>query len=865
MLAAWGRQARDFIRLLDHHDDRSVSGHRFGDRRADLFDDPESPAGLPAATLLGQVQGRIRDLVPLGEAPPAAPAPEDRSIVFHSAHSAQREVEILHDQLLQYFAQPPGGAPLNPRDVVVMVPDVALFEPAIHSVFGQHDHGADRRRIPYCIADLQDRGRAPLLVALEWLLSARVERFTLSGLRALLDVPAVREAFSLDAAALPVVSRWLEGAGVRWGLHAEHRAALGLGECGAQNTWAFGLRRLLLGYAIGSGTFAEIEADGEVAGLEAEYAGPLADLMHVLENWWAEAGLPRTPQAWSLVLRRLLRQLFKARDDHDKALLMAADEALARWLDACDAAGFHETLDLLVVSEAWLAAIDDPSVARRFRAGGVTFCTLLPLRAIPFEVVCLLGMNDADYPRRSARNDFDLMALPEMARPGDRSRRDDDRQLMLDALLSARKVLYVSWAGHSPRDNTEQPPSVLVAQLRDYLAATWSPAAVQERTVQHPLQPFSRRYFDQSPGLFTYAKEWRAAHQASAIAATAPSASPFATEHRPSTLSVADLCRFLQNPVREFFKQRLAVEFPRLEAEVADEEMFVANGLEQWTLADDVLDTVRALGSENVAHSVEQAVARLQRAGRLALGGPGLLQAASLRSELGAMLRHWQAQCALQPLLQPTLRLRWSPPLAADRLVNAAVAELVLADELSDVRSAGHGAPLVFIELQASRLATAQGVLRADKLLAPWLRGLLAAACGQPLHGVLIGRDGWLMLPVFAAAAAQHSLGLLLGLWQAGVQGAAPLPAALQTGIAVVQGGAKAAKLYEGDERWRGEREEPCLARTFPDHATLAAAPGFVEWAQQLYGDYAQWLEVAPALQAYAGCLLEAGEGHDDD
>ena len=96
------------------------------------------------------------------------------------------------------------------------------------------------------------------------------------------------------------------------------------------------------------------------------------------------------------------------------------------------------------------------------------------MRALPFEVLCLLGMNDGDFPRSSARSDFDLMAWPGQQRPGDRSRRDDDRQLMLEALLSARRVLYVSWAGRSARDNSEQPPSVLVSQLRDYLAAGWA-------------------------------------------------------------------------------------------------------------------------------------------------------------------------------------------------------------------------------------------------------------------------------------------------------------------------------------------------------------------------------------------------------
>ena len=185
-----------------------------------------------------------------------------------------------------------------------------------------------------------------------------------------------------------------------------------------------------------------------------------------------------------------------------------------------------------------------PSLNQRFRAGGVTFCTLMPMRAIPFEVVCLLGMNDGDYPRRSLRSDFDLMALPGHLRPGDRSRRHDDRQLMLEALLSARRRLVVSWTGHSVRDNTEQPPSVLVSQLRDYIAAVWGPQAVAERTTAHPLQPFSRRYFE-GGSLHTYAREWRSLHDgtdtdtesATATATAGPSCPPSCPMRRPRSRS----------------------------------------------------------------------------------------------------------------------------------------------------------------------------------------------------------------------------------------------------------------------------------------------------------------------------------------
>ena len=182
---------------------------------------------------------------------------------------------------------------------------------------------------------------------------------------------------------------------------------------------------------------------------------------------------PATPAQWAERARALIEDFVAPTDDRERMTVAALLDALRGWLDACDSAGFDEPVSLAVAREAWLAGIDEPGLNKRFRAGGVTFCTLLPMRSIPFEVVCLLGMNDGDYPRSSRRSDFDLTALPEQHRPGDRSRRDDDRQLMLEALLSARRVLYVSWTGRSARENVEQPPSVLVSQLRDYLAAGW--------------------------------------------------------------------------------------------------------------------------------------------------------------------------------------------------------------------------------------------------------------------------------------------------------------------------------------------------------------------------------------------------------
>jgi len=618
LLAAWGRQGRDFIRQLDAFDDLQAAKQITQWPRLDFFDDTP---GEDATRLLAQLQRRIRDLEPsVGGAPVLPLAPADRSVMFTLAHSPVRELEVLHDQLLQWFHQPPGGAPLSPRDVVVMVPDIERMAPAIRAVFGQYKRG-DKRYIPYDIADLGAQAISPLIHAVAWLLALPEQRGRMSELVELLEVPALAARFGLQPEDLPTLTRWMAGAGIRWGLSAEHRAGLGLGVCGEDNSALFGVQRMLMGYACGADP---VQTDGvspyaEVGGLDAELAGAWAHLLQALMDWGQASAHSATPTQWAERGRALLAALFKPRDDNDRNALSALDRALSDWVRACDEAGFAEPVPLAVARSAWLDALKAPRLEQRFRAGGVTFCTLMPMRAIPFQAVCLLGMNDGDYPRRSPRADFDLMGLPGMQRPGDRSRQGDDRQLMLEALLSARQVLYVSWSGHSVRDNSAQPPSVLVSQLRDEIDLLWGQGTSQGLSTAHPLQPFGRAYFEEGGQLQSYAHEWRAAQQGQtdAVAQDAPTwkLPPLtAANEQAPTLTLKELARFLRKPVGAFFRERLQVHLEDERSALRDEELFGLAGLDLYERLDHALRHLPAeLTDEALPVHVQQLVQGLRR------------------------------------------------------------------------------------------------------------------------------------------------------------------------------------------------------------------------------------------------------------
>lgn len=840
LLAAWGKQGRDYLSLLDQYDNPDAYRERFS--RIDIFDIPEE--NNQPTHLLGQLQNDILELRPLAEtrtAWPVVSAEKEMSLRFHLAHSAQREVEILHDQLLARFSADPS---LRPRDIIVMVPDINVYAPHIEAVFGQHRHKQygqdylDERYIPFTLADQSQRGREPLLVALEYLLHLPERRLTVSEVLDLLDVAALRARFGLHENDLPILHRWITGAGVRWGLNAAQRTELGMPAHIEQNSWRFGLRRMLLGYAVGrSEAFDDIEPFDEVGGLEAALVGPLVTFLDTLEAWYHTLSVPMTVQVWHGHLQRLLDDFFAVETDTDSDVLERLRVALDDWQILCTDAGLAEPLPLGVVREAWLGRLDLGRLSQRFLAGAVNFCTLMPMRAIPFRMVCVLGMNDGAYPRSIAPLDFDLMARE--YRPGDRSRREDDRYLLLEALLAAREQLYISWIGRSIRDNSACPPSVLIGQLRDHLAAGWQLAPKEGTdllaalTTEHPLQPFSPRCFTKDAPSWSYAREWMALHEPAPMPVL-PEKEPLAEWSLEAPLTPEQLARFLRNPVEFFFKNRLKVFFESEENHAYDDEPFTLNALENHTLRQTLLDNFNRDLHDGKPVDIEPRLDahldRLARTGGLPLAGFKQTVIDGLKMPLQSQLERFRELLARYPHRQE------SPAALHFAAENVAVAGWL--GELRQLEGAGG---FVRVELFAGQVTQAESVSKFHRLLLPWVRQVLAAACAIELHQYVVAEDKTLYFAPLEAATAHAVLSGWLAAWREGMRH--PLPVAIKTAFEWFpkQNENTAATAYEGSDYNgsvnKGEvAESPYLARQYPDFAALTACGEWLRWSETLYG-----------------------------
>lgn len=854
LLAAWGKLGRDYIAALDHYDDaaqREASARQLRaiDKSIDLFIDNDG------GNLLQQIQQDILDLRPMPEIRAehrTVDQAADASLRFHVAHGPQREVEILHDQLLAAFSADPT---LKPRDVIVMVPDIEAYAPHVQAVFGLPERD-DPRFIPFSLADRAARQFDPLVNALELLLDLPQSRVAASDVLDHIQVPALRTRFGIGEDDLPLLHRWIREAGVRWGLNGEHRGTLGLPEDApaATNTWLFGLRRMLLGYAVGQHgpAWQDIEPYGEIGGLEAAAVGPLATLLERLEETWRALSKPATVTEWCTRLRTLKETFFAAEDAGDAFTLSQLEAALDTWEETCAEADFTDELPLSVVAEHWLASLDAGGLTQRFFGGAVTFATLMPMRAIPFRHVCLLGMNDGDYPRTRNPLDFDLMSRE--YRPGDRSRREDDRYLFLEALLSARERLYVSWVGRSFNDNTERPPSVLVGQLRDHVKSGWAllakkgtpgadhgQALLDALTTEHPLQPFSPLYFPpRAPGaLFTYAREWLPPREA---AAKAPGEKLPALE-RDEPLSLRALESFLKDPVQEFFRQRLGVYFEIDNPTTDDVEPFEPDGLARWQLQDELIRDeadARARGEDGPTQR-EATLAAIARRGELPPGAFGDRLAVELAEPLDDLFEEQEEALARWPVaVEDEIELRFEHTVDGQRIE--------VTDWLGRLRrGAGGGteSPWGSVVLEPSALVDKYKHYRGDKVIRHWVRHLaLHVALGEPVTTVVISRKGSVELGPRDPAEARKRLQEIVEAWHDGMH--RPLPLAAKTAFAWLRASfvpqfdegkaRKAARVvYERGFNYEGEcAESPYLTRAWPSFDVLWSGGEFAKLADRL-------------------------------
>ena len=605
LLASLGRDARELQRLVGPLVD---------------VDAPIAPTVAEPGSLLGWLQADLRANSRPDQTTRLSRIlrPADRSLQVHACHGRSRQIDVLREVLVGLLQDDPT---LEPRDIVVMCPDIETFAPLIQAGFGLGDvvddesgfgHPAHQLRVS--LADRSLASTNPLLAVATTLVELAGGRVTATEVLDLLAAAPVRRRFALADRDLERISSWIRAAGVRWGLDAAGRSPFAMQHFG-HNTWRSGLDRILVGVAMSADEFAHLGPAlplDDVASSDIDLVGRLSEFLDRLEHCMTRLSAASQLDSWLDTLVDSVRSLADV-PSQDAWQITQFEGEFAR---ACAAAETSAVPGQDPTAESRLRLPDVRAVLRslvvarptraNFRTGTLSVCTLVPMRSVPHRVVCLVGLDDGQFPRVSTIDGDDVLARAPLT--GERDPRSEDRQLLLDAVMAAGDTLVVCYTGADEHTGASRPPAVPLAELIDSAAHTVGvdPALAKRQIVtRHPLQPYDARNL-RVRGLIEAAEPFSfdRTSEAGARAGAGPRRTPppflpmpLPARGRPpgeEDLTLADLKEFLTHPVRHFLRHRLQVGVPLEHDEVLTAIPIELDALQKWEVGDRLLRGVLA-------------------------------------------------------------------------------------------------------------------------------------------------------------------------------------------------------------------------------------------------------------------------------
>ncbi|MGX3021084.1 exodeoxyribonuclease V subunit gamma [Ursidibacter sp. B-7004-1] len=559
LLNAWGKQGKEFLNLLVEKQHQEVN----------LF----TPIVQENSVLLTQIKQSILNF---DHKPELFIAEDDHSIQIHSCHSKMREIEVLHNQLLFMFEQNPE---LSPKDIIVMSADIDSYAPYINAVFSRYAY-QDPRFIPFTLSDQKISYVNPIIASFLQLLSFKERKMTTEEVLDLFDVRAIRDKFNLSEEQFSIIKQWVVASGIRYGFNKDNL------DWQNYNSWENGINRLLLGTSLKeqNNSWQDILAFNESYGLSADLVGSIAKFIEHLTAWFGFIQYAQEIDDWKSQLTELITQFYSDNNEYAETILVL-QQTIEKVVNYIKTAKFTEKINIEVIAQLFERYLNQERSNLNFLMGKVNFCTLLPMRAIPFKVVCLLGMNEGHFPRQQTLNSFDLMQYA--PQKGDRARRDDDRYLFLEALLSAQDLFYISYIGRSLTDNSEKLPSVLVSQLLNFVQDN----IISEKShykeieiIHHPMTVFSPKNIQHNH--ISYDKEWLENNKQSTETKSFITPILIDNVELPAEIDIQNLIQFLQSPVKFFFNIHLGVNFDCYDDEISDTEHFSLSHLDKFILLD---------------------------------------------------------------------------------------------------------------------------------------------------------------------------------------------------------------------------------------------------------------------------------------
>lgn len=609
----------------------------------DKFETPEGN------TLLASLQ---RDILNDAEIPEKIE--NDDSVQIISCRDKMREIEVLKDKLLELFKE---NKDLKPEDIAVMAPKINDYVPYITAVFGGTDY-TDKTFIPWVVSDRTFSSESRIAAAFLEILRLGKSDFEKSKVLSVFRSPYVSEKFGVSGKAVGDVEKILSESGVRWGLDADSRGE----KCGGSglNTWDFGLSRIMMSLVMpfsetGDGFCGILPAES----LSKEDLESISGFITFAKELFRYSKLlssdVKSPSEFKNLLESML-DFFFIYDYSDNSAKEEIRHIRSVIDDFADTAT-GENIEKLSF-DALLQYLEDElgreRPGRGFLSAKVNFCSLKPLRALPFKVVYLVGMSDGEFPRSENRYAFDLTQKKEPGASVPRSVRDNDKYLFAEAIVSAREKLFISYEARDlSEDSKKHRRAAMPVQILEKYIETKTGVKAEDLETKYPVQPFSEEYFKKDGAFKTFSeKDFNLALAMFHVEQNGENPVPERVSGQKTeseeNVDLENLASFFKDPIKFYLNKIIKIVLPDDKNEDDDKELFdYSDPLLAYNIRKTYVDMAQAAPKmfiENLDGFGEAFVRRIKEEGKIPFGTfgeamlTGLVTDSGLRNLAGSIV-----------------------------------------------------------------------------------------------------------------------------------------------------------------------------------------------------------------------------------
>lgn len=493
---------------------------------------------------------------------------QDQSITVHICYSIQREIEVLHDNLLSMIQEDPF---LLQKGIIVMAPDICDYAMAINTIF-DNMYG---RSLPFNISSNYTKCVHPIISTILNILNISYNRCTSEEILSFLKISLIAKKFNIKEEELKLLNQWVIESGIKWGLDDITMCNFNLPTT-HQNTWCFGLTRMLLGHAIHNplSIWEDVSPYNDFNTENINVVGYLGEFLKVLRKWRNKFNHSHTIIEWMPYMQEILDDFFSYSDANveENKIFSLLKNCWRNILEPGMQSGYSDLINIIVLRDKLSYKLNQNTVNFKFLPNVINFCNISPICCISCQIICFLGMNKDAFPRRKIPIDFDLMV--KNPRSDDHHIYNGDCYVFLLGLLLAQECIYISFIEDSVDDSTIDNASVLIHVLFEYISQNfylsqdkYVDSKINEKHIRHHLQrrynrvPFAYEHFILGSKIQSFANEWISSinvHTNDTFCCDFLTPLP---QIIVNIISFYDLYHFYCHPIKVWFQKRLGVYF----------------------------------------------------------------------------------------------------------------------------------------------------------------------------------------------------------------------------------------------------------------------------------------------------------------